>query len=172
MRTTERSTTAERRRTAHDRRVLVAVAAVVAALTLTLAPGPLARVAHAGSFLDQVERGKAAVLGNARAVTGDAATRAAVVDETVYASGGGSAAFALGAALAALNLDLEDGNRGRRGERAAIARQVQTLLRAQAETGIGNRALCLLSGRTHPRSLEAQIRLVEPRWSCGPSTHH
>ena len=58
-----------------------------------------------------------------------------------------------------------------RGDRAVIEQQVRDLLQAQADAKIGNRALCLLSGRENPRSLEAQVRLVIPNWTCGPVGH-
>ncbi|MEW6268197.1 MAG: hypothetical protein AB1689_02725 [Thermodesulfobacteriota bacterium] len=162
-------TTTESTRAASRRRWTAAVRLPVPGMALMLL---LALPARAASFLEQVERGRAAVRASATAASGDAAARAAALDEAVRTGGGGSAAFALGASLAALDLDLEgDPASTRRGDRAAVERQVRTLLRAQAESGIGNRALCLLSGRSNPRSLEAQVRLVEPRWTCGSKEH-
>ena len=145
-------------------------ATMVAAVTIALA---LATGAHAATFLDDVDRGKAAVAASGVASLDGATARAAAVQSTVDKDGKSSPAFTIGAILAALNLDLESAPATHQaGDRAVIEQQVRDLLAAQAESKIGNRALCLLSGRANPRSLEAQVRLVEPNWTCGPVNHH
>jgi hypothetical protein len=137
-------------------------------LTLALAAGALG-----ATFLDDVDRGKAAVAASGATSVQSAAARAAAVQNVVQKDGKASPAFTSGAALAVLDLDLEsDPATHQRGDRAVIEQQVRDLLQAQAESKIGNRALCLLSGRSNPRSLEGQVRLVEPNWSCGPLNHH
>jgi hypothetical protein len=89
------------------------------------------------------------------------------VQAVVVERGGASVGFTIGATLAALDLDLTSApGSDAPGDRAVIEQQVRELLAAQREAGIGNRALCLLSGRSEPKSLESQIRLVEPRWTC------
>jgi hypothetical protein len=128
--------------------------------------------ARAASFLAEVDRGRSSVARADVAALPGAAARAAAVDRVLRGDGTAGPAFTIGALLAALDLDLASHPaHGARGDRAVVERQVQDLLRAQAESRIGNRALCLLSARKEPRTLEAQIRLVEPGWSCGPRTH-
>lgn len=135
------------------------------AAALLLALGAADAGAH--GFLDDVRAGRDAVQASAAATSSDTAARAAAVRDVVAAQAPPSVGFTIGATLAALDADLvRDRGARSRGERAVVAQQVRELLAAQAEAGIGNRALCLLSGRTEPKSLERQIRLVEPRWSC------
>lgn len=123
--------------------------------------------ARAAGFLDEVADGRHAVTSSAAAAVPDAGTRAAAVQGLVAARSPASAGFTIGAVLAALDADLaRDPGTRPRGERTLVEQQVRELLAAQAEAGIGNRALCLLSGRAEPKSLERQVRLVEPRWSC------
>jgi hypothetical protein len=142
------------------------------ALALVLALAGAALPARAASFLDEVDRGRSSVASADVASLPGAAARAAAVDGVVRRAGGANPAFAIGALLAALDLDLaSDPAHGASGDRAVVERQVRDLLRAQAQSRIGNRALCLLSGRKEPRTLEAQIQLVDPAWSCGPRTH-
>lgn len=137
----------------------------VRALPLALALA-LATDARAGGFLDDVEAGRAEVRARAAAAQPDAAARAAAARDVVAAHAS-SAGFTIGATLAALDADPARGSGTRSAaERTLVEQQVRELLAAQAEAGIGNRALCLLSGRTEPKSLERQVRLVEPRWSC------
>ena len=142
------------------------VLGVAAALALGVAD------AHADGFLDDVEAGRSAVRATSAATRSDSApARAAAARDVVAAHAPPSAGFTLGATLAALDADLARDPGARSGaERAIVAQQVRELLAAQAEAGIGNRALCLLSGRTEPKSLERQVRLVEPRWSCDRDT--
>jgi len=145
------------------------VAAGACALTLLL---QLAAPARGATFLDQVDRGKAALLASAAASADGAGARAAGVRSVIEKEDKSSPAFAIGASLAALDLDLDsDPSLGKDGDRALVEQQVRDLLRAQADAKIGNRSLCLLSGRANPRSLEAQIRLVQPGWTCGPVDH-
>ena len=141
-----------------------AAATLSVALLLVLARGNAARAA---GFLDDVEDGRHAVASSAAAAVPDAAARAAAVQGLVASRSPASAGFTIGAVLAALDADLahDPGTRSR-GERTLVEQQLRELLAAQAEAGIGNRALCLLSGRAEPKSLERQVRLVEPRWSC------
>jgi hypothetical protein len=142
---------------------------VAGALGLAIALGGAAQGA---TFLDEVDRGKAAVAASGAATMSAKAARAAAVTDAVTTDGKESPAFAIGANLAALNLDIEKPTPRAPGDRAVTQQQVRDLLTAQAESKIGNRALCLLSGRTNPRSLEAQMRTVEPGWTCGPVDHH
>jgi len=148
---------------------LAAFGMLAAVLSLILSGSALA-----SSFLDEVDRGRAAVLGGGSAELASAQGRTTVVDAAVASED--SPAFALGAGLAALSLDLGDGGArapvATKGDRAAVERQVRVVLKAQASLGIGNRAVCLLTGRPDPRSIEALIRLVEPAWSCGPRHGH
>ena len=146
------------------------VAAGVCAFTLSLAP---AAQASGSTFIDEVDRGKAALNASGAASLDGAGARASAVQSVVAKESKSSPAFAIGASLAALDLDLDsDPKAGKEGDRALVEQQVRDLLAAQAESKIGNRALCLLSGRSNPRSLEAQIRLVVPGWTCGPLDHH
>ena len=149
------------------RRHPLASAALVLGGALTLALG--VADAHADGFLDDVEAGRGAVRAASAATRSD--STAAVARDVVAAHTPASAGFTLGATLAALDAELarDPGSRSA-AERAIVEQQVRELLAAQAEAGIGNRALCLLSGRTEPKSLERQIRLVEPRWSCDRGT--
>jgi hypothetical protein len=150
-------------RSAARRRTRTGVAALAVAGTLLLAPVGAARGA---GFLDDVAAGRAAG-GTAVAAAGGGAARASAVQGLLAAHGGASAGFAIGVLLAALDADLARGSAARSaGDRELVERQVGDLLAAQAEAGIGNRALCLLGGRTEPKSLERQVRLVAPRWSC------
>ena len=151
------------------RRHPLASAALVLGGALTLALG--VADAHADGFLDDVEAGRGAVRAASAATRSDSTASAAVARDVVAAHTPASAGFTLGATLAALDADLarDPGSRSA-AERAIVEQQVRELLAAQAEAGIGNRALCLLSGRTEPKSLERQIRLVEPRWSCDRGT--
>ena len=136
----------------------------LAAAALILA---LAVDARAGGFLDDVETGRAEVKTRTAQTQPDAAARATAARDAVAAHTPASVGFTIGATLAALDADMARGP-GRRSaaERTLVEQQVRELLAAQAEAGIGNRALCLLSGRPERKSLERQIRLVEPRWSC------
>ena len=144
------------------------VALVFAVFAVALGVGD----ARAGGFLDDVEAGRSAVRATAAATRPDsAAARATAARDVVADRAPASAGFALGATLAALDADLARDPGARSGtDRAIVAQQVRELLAAQAAAGIGNRALCLLSGRTEPKSLERQVRLVEPRWSCDRDT--
>lgn len=141
-----------------------AAATLSLALVLAFATGGGARAA---GFLDDVEAGRHAVASSAAAAVPDAAARAAALHGLVASRSPASAGFTIGAVLAALDADLaQDPGTRSRGERTLVEQQVRELLAAQAEAGIGNRALCLLSARAEPKSLERQVRLVEPRWSC------
>jgi hypothetical protein len=143
-----------------------AAATLSVALVLVLVLGH-GNDARATGFLDDVEDGRDAVASSAAAGVPDAAARAAAVQGLVATRSPASAGFTIGAVLAALDADVARGPVTRpRGERTVVEQQVRELLAAQAEAGIGNRALCLLSGRAEPKSLERQVRLVEPRWSC------
>ncbi|HZR80439.1 MAG TPA: hypothetical protein VFD92_05005 [Candidatus Binatia bacterium] len=142
------------------------VAVIALAFAMTLSSG----IASGSSFMDDVDRGRASVLS---APSGDAATVAgrATLAESA-ATRDESPAYALGAGLAALSLDLDDKSARRsKADRALLERQVHVVLNAQAAAGIGNRAVCLLSGRSDPRSIEALMRLVDPAWSCGAHHH-
>jgi len=142
-------------------RARAAALAVAGALALA----PLAD-ARAAAFLDDVEAGRNAGAARVAAAT-DGAERASALQDVLLAHDRASAGFAIGALLAALDADLARGAATREPrDRALLERQVRDLLAAQAEAGIGNRALCLLSGRSEPKSLERQIRLAVPRWSC------
>lgn len=167
-------TTRPARRSAARRRSRTRAAALVVAGALLLASVGDARSA---GFLDDVEAGRTAGASGV-AAAGDTAARASAVQGVLAAHDGATAGFAIGVLLAALDADLArgsaapDGDLARStrarspGDRALVERHVRELLAAQAEAGIGNRALCLLSGRTEPKSLERQVRLVAPRWSC------
>jgi hypothetical protein len=147
-------------RGARARAQLFPVIAAVAALLL-------ARDARATEFLDDVEAGRSAVTVCSAASHADAAAHAATLQTVLATHGPAASGFTIGATLATLDADLARGNAARSsGDRAIVAQQVRDLLAAQAEAGIGNRALCMLSGRAEPKTLERQIRLVEPRWSC------
>jgi len=144
-------------------------ALVLTALALGVSPATLV---HGAGFLDEVDRGRSALLASGAASADGAGARASAVQSVIAKDASSSPAFAIGASLAALDLDLDgDPNLGAKGDRALVEQQVRDLLQAQKEIGIGNRTLCLLSGRSNPRSLEAQIRLVVPGWTCGPVTH-
>ena len=124
------------------------------------------------SFLDEVDRGRAAVDSAGGARLESASARAGEVDSILGREPAASPAFRLGALLASLDADIEAGTVGLSGRnRAAVEGQVRKLIEAQAAAGIGNRALCLLSGRPDPRSIEKLVRLVEPGWSCAPGGH-
>jgi hypothetical protein len=159
-----------KRRIRPSRATARAACTVTAAVALALALGGGASAAT--TFLDDVDRGKAAVASSGAASLTGTAARAAAVSEAAAKDGKPSPAFTIGTILAALNLDLEKPTEHLAGDRAVVEQQVRDLLAAQAESKIGNRALCLLSGRDNPRSLEAQIRLVVPNWTCGPTNHH
>ena len=144
-------------------RARAAARAVTVAGVLVLAPLGAARAA---GFLDDVEAGRSVGAASVAATT-DGAARASAVQGVLAAHHEASAGFAIGVLLAALDADRTRASTTRSaGDRALVERQVRELLAAQADAGIGNRALCLLSGRTEPKSLERQVRLVEPRWSC------
>lgn len=146
------------------RRVLVSTLLAVAVSSAAPARG--------AGFLEEVDRGRSALLASGAASADGAGARASMVQSVIAKDASASPAFAIGASLAALDLDLDgDPKRGAKGDRALVEQQVRDLLRAQADSGIGNRTLCLLSGRSNPRSLEAQIRLVVPDWTCGPAEH-
>lgn len=160
----------QREREGAVRTVRALATASLAALAFGAA---LATPARGAGFLEEVDRGRAALLASGAAPADGAGARAAAVQSVIAKEAVSSPAFAIGASLAALDLDLDgDPALGQKGDRALVEQQVRDLLRAQAEAGIGNRTLCLLSGRSNPRSLEGQIRLVEPGWSCGPVEHH
>lgn len=143
----------------------VACLALATSLALVLA---LDRTSASGAdFLSEVERGRRAVVTSDAATQDGAAARAASVQSVLRTDGGASVGFTIGAILAALDLDLTSPpGSDAPGDRAVVEQQVRDLLAAQRAAGIGNRALCLLSGRSAPKSLESQIRLVERRWSC------
>ena len=102
-------------------------ATIVAAVTIALA---LATGARAATFLDDVDRGKAAVAASGVASLDGATARAAAVQSTVAKDGKASPAFTIGAILAALNLDLESTPATHQaGDRAVIEQQVRDLLR-------------------------------------------
>lgn len=156
-------TTRPARRSAARWRSRTGVATLAVAGALLLAPVGAARGA---GFLDDVDAGRTAGATGV-AAAGDGAARASAVQSVLAAHDGASAGFTIGVLLAALDGDLARGAGARSaGDRALVERQVRELLAAQAEAGIGNRALCLLSGRAEPKSLERQVRLVAPRWSC------
>jgi hypothetical protein len=141
-------------------RALRFVIAVVPALLL-------ARDARAAEFLDDVEAGRSAVTVRTAASPADTAAHAATLQTVLATHGPAATGFTIGATLATLDADLARGTAARSsGDKEIVAQQVRDLLAAQAEAGIGNRALCMLSGRAEPKSLERQIRIVEPRWSC------
>ena len=125
----------------------------------------LVRVASA-EFLDDVEAGRRAVTTRAAGSPADDTARAATLQSVLAAHAPAATGFTIGATLATLDAELARGAARSSNDRALVTQQVRELLAAQADAGIGNRALCLLSGRTEPKSLERQIRLVEPRWSC------
>ncbi len=153
-------------RAAHGPRLLAALA-LLAAVT-SAAPTP----ARAASFLQELDRGRSSVAALGLATLPGAAARAAAAERLVRDQGEPTPAFTIGALLAALDADLTiDPAETTSGDRAVVERQVRALLDAQAASGIGNRALCLASGRKQPRTLEQQIRLLVPGWSCGPRTH-
>lgn len=151
---------------ARGRRLLAGLALLAAVAASAAAP------ARAASFLDELERGRSSAAALGLAALPGAVARASAVERLVGGDGGRSPAFTLGALLAALDADLtSDPAAAASGDRAVVEGQVRALLRAQAASGIGNRALCLASGRKQPRTLEEQIRLFVPGWSCGPRTH-
>lgn len=154
-----------RRFRTRDRQARIA-AALVTSLAIELALLPAAR-ARADGFLDEIAAGRAAATASGVAAAGDASARGIALELTLARQASERAAFTIGAILAALDADLTSPPASRpRGSRTIVARHVRRLLAAQMEAGIGNRALCLLSGRSDPKSLERQVRLVEPRWSC------
>lgn len=155
-------------RTSRGRRMTPA--RIVATLVVTLGValvGLSAGVAHGNGFLDDVAAGRAAAIASGADRAPDAGARSLALQDTLGRAATTSAGFTIGATLAVLDAELARGPARRgRADRALVEQQVRGLLAAQLEAGIGNRALCLLSGRADPKSLERQVRLVEPRWSC------
>lgn len=154
---------------ARDRSVRIAWAlaggALLAALSLPVAP------ATASSFLDEVERGRASVKAAGIAKLDSAQARTQAIDDLVARDDPGSAAFQLGAQLEGLDLELDQGP-FRSVDRPAVERQVRSVLAAQESIGLGNRAVCLLSGLSDPKQIEKLMRLAAPGWTCSSEAIH
>ena len=132
-----------------------------------------ARAVCASSLVDDVERGRDAVREANVSALPDTASRAGAVDALVDHATQEGEGYLLGARLAGLGIELDKqaGPPGA-GDRAILARQAGEVLKSQAKLGLGNRALCLLSGRPDPVSIERLLRLAEPGWSCAQGHAH
>lgn len=143
----------------------LACGALLAALCFASAP------ATASSFLDEVERGRASVKSAGIASLDDADARSQAIDSLVAREDPGSAAFQLGAQLEGLDLELDRGP-FQSADRPAVERQVRAVLTAQETIGLGNRAVCLLSGLSDPKQIEKLMRLAAPGWTCSSEAIH